>query len=50
MAENVTQNKSGITINVSVSAKIQKKKIIIICTKKITVRILLYILVKMVNS
>ena len=26
MVENVTQNKSGITINISVSAKIQKKK------------------------
>ena len=47
MVENVTQNKSGITINVGASAKIQNT---IMCVKKITVRILLHIFVNMVNG
>ena len=42
MVENVTQIKSGITINVVVSAKIKKN----ICAKKIIFEILLHVLVK----
>ena len=47
MVENVTQIKSGITINVDVSAKI--KNIYIMCTKKILPEILVHEHVKMVN-
>ena len=46
MADNVTRIKSGITINVSVSAKIKKN---IMYTKKIIFGILLQEVVEMVN-
>ena len=46
MAENVTQIKSGITINVGVKAKVQEN---IMCAKNIILRILLQVVVKMVN-
>ena len=45
MVENVSQIKSGITINVDVSAKIQEN----MCEKKITFRILVLVIVKLVN-
>ena len=46
MAENVTQIKSGIKINVGVKAKVQEN---IMCAKKIILAILLHVVVKMVN-
>ena len=46
MAENVTQFKSGITINIDMSAKSQEN---IICWKKILFGILVHVLVKMLN-
>ena len=46
MVENITQIKSGITINVDASVKIQKNKM---CTKTIIFGILLQAVVKMVN-
>ena len=46
MQENVTQIKSGITINVDVSAKIREN---IICVKKIITGILVHVLEKMLN-
>ena len=45
-AENVIQIKSGTTINVDVSAKIQEN---IICAKKIIFGIHVHVLVKMIN-
>ena len=44
MQENVTQIKSGITINVDVSAKIREN---IICAKNFLMRILVHVLEKM---
>ena len=46
MVENVTRLRSGITINVDVSTKVQKN---IMWAKKIIIGILLHVLVKMVN-
>ena len=46
MAENVTRIKSGITINVGVSAKMQEN---IMCVKKIILGIHLHVVLKMVN-
>ena len=46
MVENVTQSKSGRTINVDMSAKIQEN---VTCTKKIMLGTLVHVLVKMVN-
>ena len=46
MVENVTQIKSGITINVGVSVKIQKN---IPCMKKVLYVILLNVVLKMLN-
>ena len=46
MLENVTQIKSGITINVGVSVKIQNN---IVCTKKVLFRILLHVVLKRLN-
>ena len=47
MAEKVIQIKSGITINVGTSAKIQKN---IVYVKNIIFGILLHVVVKMVNT
>ena len=44
--ENVTQIKSGTTINVGVTIKIRQN---IICAKKIILGMLLHVVVKMVN-
>ena len=46
MVENVVQIKIGITINICVSAKIQKN---IICAKRIIFGVLLHPVAKMVN-
>ena len=47
MVKNVAQIKYGITINISVSAKVRKKAI---CAKKKSIfGILLHVLVKMIN-
>ena len=46
MVENITQIKSGITINVDASVKIQKNKM---CANTIIFGILLQAVVKMVN-
>ena len=46
MVENVNPIKNGITMNVDVSVKIQKK---IGCVKNIIFKILLHVTVKMVN-
>ena len=46
MVEYVTQIKSGITIQVRVSVKLQKN---IVCAKSIIFGILLHVVVKMVN-
>ena len=45
MVQNITQIKSGITINVDVSAKIRKN---FMCLKNITLGILVYALLKMI--
>ena len=46
MVENVIQIKSGVPKNTVVSVKIQKN---LVCAKKITFRILLHVVTKMVN-
>ena len=46
MVENLTQIKSGITVNVCVSVKFQTN---MMCVKKIIFGILLHVVVKMVN-
>ena len=44
MVENVTQIKSGITVNANVNAKIQEN---ILCAEKITFGILVHVFLKM---